>query len=155
MDLNEIKKLIDIFDKSDLNELEIDKDNSKIRLRKGGGMVESAPPVRQTVAAPLGAPKAAAAPKETTSKGKIIPEGENYVRINSPMVGTFYRSPGEGEDPYVKEGDMVRKGQVLCIVEAMKLMNEIEADVSGKIVSIVPENASPVEFDEILFVIEK
>ncbi len=154
MDLNEIKKLIDIFDKSDLNELEIDKDNSKIRLRKGGGMVEAAP-VRHSVATPPAAPKAASAPKETTSKGKVIPEGDNYVRINSPMVGTFYRSPGEGEDPYVKEGDMVQKGQVLCIVEAMKLMNEIEADVSGKIVSVVPENASPVEFDEILFVIEK
>ncbi|MBU2590740.1 MAG: acetyl-CoA carboxylase biotin carboxyl carrier protein [Nitrospinota bacterium] len=150
MDLNEIKKLIDIFEKSDLNELEIEKDNSKVRLRKGGGFIETAPAVRHAAVPAPATPKAAATPK-----GKVIPEGDNYIKINSPMVGTFYRSPGEGEDPYVKEGDMVQKGQVLCIVEAMKLMNEIEAEASGKIISIVAENAAPVEYDETLFVIEK
>lgn len=149
MDLNEIKKLINIFDKSDLSELEIEKDNSKVRLRKGGIAIESAPTISHAAAIP----KAATASQEITTKG--IPEGENYIKIDSPMVGTFYQSPGEGENPYVKEGDMVQKGQVLCIVEAMKLMNEIEAEVSGKIISILPENAAPVEYGETLFVIEK
>lgn len=88
----------------------------------------------------------------TPAEGDI--DESQYVRISSPMIGTFYRSPSPDKDPYVKVGDHVEKGQVVCVVEAMKLFNEIESEVSGKIVKIVAENAAPVEYDQTLFLVD-
>jgi len=79
---------------------------------------------------------------------------DNYYQIRSPMVGTFYRSPSPGAEPYVKEGDIVKKGQVLCIIEAMKVMNEIESDVTGRIVKVLVENGKPVEYNQPLFLVD-
>ena len=157
MDIKYIKKLIDLVNKSDLKELEVEEKGVRIRLRKedkGDGGTETsfqAPKLSEAVPTP---PKVVRHEK-SVSPGKHLPEGDQYVRVESPMVGTFYRAPKEGDVPYVQEGDTVKKGQVLCIVEAMKLMNEIQSEVSGKIVTIITENSQPVEFGEPLFIIEK
>ncbi|MFQ5559633.1 MAG: acetyl-CoA carboxylase biotin carboxyl carrier protein [Nitrospinota bacterium] len=155
MEIDDIKKLIELVDKSDLLELEIEEGGKKISLRKGDGAV-GASPVETPRSAPIGKP--AVKQEQRPAKAEhpaAIPEGDQYHKVESPMVGTFYRASAEGAAPYVKEGDQVKKGQVLCIVEAMKLMNEIESEVSGKLISILGQNAKPVEFGEPLFVIEK
>jgi acetyl-CoA carboxylase biotin carboxyl carrier protein len=164
MDLKELKRLVDLFEKSGISELEIDEKGTRVKLRKGGG---GSTEVSQQKHAPSAIlyhqaheqPPAVPHKIEEVTAGikhkKLIPQGENYVIVESPMVGTFYRSPSEVAEPYVKEGDTVEKGQVLCIVEAMKLMNEIESEAQGRIVSILVENAHPVEFGEPMFVIEK
>jgi acetyl-CoA carboxylase biotin carboxyl carrier protein len=167
MDLKELKRLVELFEKSGISELEIDEKGTKVRLRKGSGssMDVSAPKyIHHPPAHPTPPPQHKPVPFHETGTEEIpagikhkkaIPQGDNYAIVESPMVGTFYRAPSEGADPYVKEGDVVEKGQVLCIVEAMKLMNEIESEVRGRIVSILIENAHSVEFGEPMFVIEK
>lgn len=159
MDLKELKRLVDLFEKSGISELEIDEKGTRVRLRKGGGgSVEVSQHKHIPPPIPHPQPPASHKIEEGTAAikhKKPIPQGENYVIVESPMVGTFYRAPSEGAEPYVKEWDTVEKGQVLCIVEAMKLMNEIESEVRGRIVSILVENAHPVEFGEPMFVIEK
>jgi len=172
MDLKELKRLVDLFEKSGIAELEIDEKGTRVKIRKGGGgpaEVSQHKHIPTPISHPQVHERLHAAPHkpfpfhetgmEEVTAGikhkKAIPQGENYVIVESPMVGTFYRSPSEGAEPYAKEGDTVEKGQVLCIVEAMKLMNEIESEVRGRIISILVENAHPVEFGEPMFVIEK
>lgn len=158
MDLKELKRLIELFEKSSISELEIDEKGTKVRLRKGSSPVEVSPPKHTHIISPHPAAPASYKVEEVTAgikHKKAIPHGDNYAIVESPMVGTFYRAPSEGAEPYIKEGDMAEKGQVLCIVEAMKLMNEIESEVRGRIFSILVENAHPVEFGEPMFVIEK
>lgn len=160
MDLKELKRLVELFEKSSISELEIDEKGTKVRLRKGGGAVAEVSAHRHitTPPTPHQAPVAQTKTEEVTAgikHKKVIPQGDNYVIVESPMVGTFYKASSEGSAPYVKEGDVIEKGQVLCIVEAMKLMNEIESEVRGRIVSILIENAHSVEFGEPMFVIEK
>ena len=144
MDLDELKKLIRLFEKSNISEIEIEEDNKKVKLSKFSGAVPSVP-VSAAPAAAAPAPSAPAAEEEDNGK---------YHTIKSPMVGTFYRSPSEDAEPFVKEGDIVNKGQTLCVLEAMKLMNEIESDTKGKIVQIVLENGSVAEYGQVLFKIE-
>lgn len=154
MEFKDIKELIRLFDKSELNKLKIKDGEFEISMQtgfEGGTVVTTAAPSVQTVqaAAPVAAP--VAAPASTESAPAAI-SGET---INSPMVGTFYASPSPESPAFVKVGDTVKAGQTLCILEAMKIMNEVEAEFDCKIVEILVEDSNPVEYDMPLFVIEK
>ena len=141
MDLRKLKTLIDLVAESGISELEVTEENDKVRIVNKVQTVAVAP--APVVAAPVAAPAVAAADKP-------VVEG---TTVTSPMVGTFYRSPNPGADPFVKVGDKVEAGQTLCIIEAMKLLNEIEAETSGTIKEILVDNAQPVEFGQPLFII--
>jgi acetyl-CoA carboxylase biotin carboxyl carrier protein len=150
MDIKDLKVLIKMITETDITEFEMDNSDEKVAIRRGPKTeyVTVAAPAPQVFAAPqqqapIAAPAVAAVPAET---GEIV---------NSPIVGTFYRAPAPDAASYVEVGQIVEKGQVLCIVEAMKLMNEIEAEYRCKIVKICKENAQPVEFGDALFVVEK
>ncbi|MBI4665737.1 MAG: acetyl-CoA carboxylase biotin carboxyl carrier protein [Nitrospinae bacterium] len=148
MDLSELKKLIRMFEESKISELELEREGSRVRMSKGGAVVAHAPAIVHHVA-PAHAPAAPAAggqPEAATQES----ESKNHI-VRSPIVGTFYRAPSPTNPPYVEEGDIVQKGDRLCIIEAMKLMNEIESDAAGRIVKICAENGKPVEFNQPLF----
>jgi acetyl-CoA carboxylase biotin carboxyl carrier protein len=150
MNLKEIKELIDVLKDSDVTEIELEKAGTRIKIKKGAAGRERVPAPRAGELPAVEPPAQAAAPLAE-------PQGEvqkNLFVVNSPIVGTFYRAPTPDAAVYVEVGDVVKKGQILCIIEAMKLMNEIEAEVSGKIVAALVENAQPVEYGEPLFHIE-
>ena len=151
MDLRKLKTLIDLVAESGISELEVTEENDKVRIVNKVQTVAVAP--APVVAAPVAAPAVAAAPTapaEPAVADKPVVEG---TTVTSPMVGTFYRSPNPGAAPFVKVGDKVEAGQTLCIIEAMKLLNEIEAETSGTIKEILVDNAQPVEFGQPLFII--
>ena len=150
MDLKELKALFRLMEGNDVEELELEEGGKRVRIRRRspeaaahrGQVVSTAhPPVQTAAATPL-------------LPGPGGAEAAGLIPVESPMVGTFYRAPAPGAEPYVKEGDLIHKGTVLCIIEAMKLMNEIEAEVSGRIVKIPIENGQPVEFGQALFLLE-
>jgi acetyl-CoA carboxylase biotin carboxyl carrier protein len=150
MDLRKLKTLIDLVSDSNISELEITEAEGKVRIVKGG----VAAPVAYT-AAPAAAPVAAAPPPLAPAPAPAEPAAEPAGRfIKSPMVGTFYRSASPGAKPFVDVGDAVKEGEPVCIIEAMKIMNEIESDASGKIVRILCENGQAVEFGQPLFQVE-
>jgi len=153
MDLNLIKKLVKIFNASDISELEVEKDGLRIRIGKQFENV-TVPVVPQVTTQNIAQPVAEITKTGTETKITEQESTANLHEIYSPIVGTFYRAPAPDADPYVKVGDSVSKGSVLCIVEAMKLMNEIESDVNGKIVKIIADNGNPVEYNQPLFLIE-
>lgn len=156
MDLNLIKKLVKIVDTSGVTDLEIEEDGLRIRVAKKikNNLVGSQPHmIVQTESVETPTPPAAGAEGKTPAEKSEEPT-DNFHDINSPIVGTFYRAPAPDADPYVQVGDSVSPGTVLCVVEAMKLMNEIESDVSGKVVKILVENGKPVEYNQPLFFIE-
>ena len=155
MDLRKIKKLIDLLEESNLAELEIKEGEEIVRLsRMPKGMVAAAPvaaaPAVRYDAPAATAPVAASAPAAPASGGKVLPDG--HV-VKSPMVGTFYASANPESAPFVKVGQSVKAGDTLGIIEAMKMFNQIEADVSGKVLAVLVGNGEPVEFDEPMFVI--
>ena len=149
MDLRKLKKLIDLVQESGISELEVTEGEEKVRIAKQttaapvAHQVYAAAPVAHA-AAPTAAPAAAAAPEPALPEGHVV---------KSPMVGTCYRASSPDAKPFVEVGDSVKQGQTLCIIEAMKLLNEIESDASGVIKAILVENGQPVEFGEPLFVI--
>jgi len=154
MDLQYLKKLIRMVEQSGIDELELDEEGTKIRIarnqRSPGPPLQAAPVIVQpSPAQPSQADGAAGgakpAPKEPEKK---------YHEVKSPIVGTFYRAPAPDADPYIEVGGVIQRGSVLCIIEAMKLMNEIESDVGGRVVKILVENAQPVEYNQTLFLIE-
>jgi acetyl-CoA carboxylase biotin carboxyl carrier protein len=145
MDLKELKALVRLMEGADLEELEVAEGDRRIRIRRRSG---DGLPVIRTGASAQGGAKSVAAPTIAT------PDTAGLVPIESPMVGTFYRAPAPGAEPYVKEGDSIQKGTVVCIVEAMKLMNEIESEVAGRIARVAAENGKPVEFGQPLFWVE-
>jgi acetyl-CoA carboxylase biotin carboxyl carrier protein len=147
MDLKELKALLRLMEGNDVEELEVEEGGRRVRIRRRSGDGTPATLVRSGQPGQPGA-KFAAGPVGAAM------ETAGLVPIESPMVGTFYRAPAPGADPYVKEGDLIQKGTVVCIVEAMKLMNEIESEVGGRIVKIVVENGKPVEFGQALFLVE-
>jgi acetyl-CoA carboxylase biotin carboxyl carrier protein len=160
VDLKELRMLFKLMAESDIAELEVDHGGEKIRVKRGAGAGPAVAPTFIPVPAAPGLPaqNAAAAPPAAGAQAPApaaapAPAG-NYRSITSPMVGTFYRSPAPDAAPYVEVGSVVKKGQTLCIIEAMKLMNEIEAELDGKIVAILVENGQPVEYGEELFRIE-
>jgi acetyl-CoA carboxylase biotin carboxyl carrier protein len=136
---------------NDVEELEFEDQGRRIRIRRRSGQMVASPAVPMA-AAPVVTPAAMAASMPTPVAP--APETTGLIPVQSPMVGTFYRAPAPGADPYVKEGDVVQKGTVLCIIEAMKLMNEIEAEAKGRVARILVENAQPVEFGQTLFLLE-
>ena len=151
MDIKDLKQLITIVTASDITEFEIETQEEKISIKRGSQqVVQMAAPA--PVYAPAPAPVAAAPAAAPAATVDAEPAGD---KITSPIVGTFYRAPAPDADPYAEVGQVVEKGQVLCIVEAMKLMNEIEAEFRCKIVKICKENAQPVEYGDPLFIVEK
>jgi len=160
MDIRKVKKLIEMLEESNLTEIEIVEGEESVRLNRGGGyampqpvpqfMVQApaSPPPAAAVSSP--APQAAAGVAEPATAKDDVPEGE---MLRSPMVGTFYASPSPEADPFVSLGQKVSEGETLCIIEAMKMFNQIEAEVSGTVVAILAESGQPVEFDQPLFVI--
>lgn len=166
MEFKEIQDLLKLINKSTLTDVEIERQDFKLRVQRrlpenvtynmvqpGQQMVQ--PAVAVQPAAPVAAPPAQEpAEKKAAEAAEPAPEKTNYVEFRSPIIGTFYRSAGPESEPYVKVGDSVSTGQVLCIIEAMKLFNEIESEINGKIIKILAENAQPVEYDQPLFLIE-
>jgi len=154
MDPKEIKALIKIVEESNIDELEVGRWWKKVRIRKNGQFGVQPFPHMTTVSLPREHAEQEEVKKEAAAETKPGKES-SYYEVKSPMVGTFYRAPSPDSEPYINEGDRVRTGQVLCIVEAMKLMNEIESEVNGTIVKILVENAQPVEYNQPLFLIER
>ena len=159
MNLKELKELIEMLKNTDVSELEIERSGVKVRIRKGGDVTfhPSLPRMEYPPAA-IVAPvvpeseKAAPAADKTSA---AAPAPANQTKVTSPIVGTFYRASSPDKPSYVEVGDTVKKGQVLCIIEAMKLMNEIESEAAGKVVQALVENGQPVEYGQPLFVIEQ
>ena len=151
-DIEEIRDLADLFDQRGLTELEFENENIRVRLAKTvtGSFVPSAQPL--AVSAPVAAAHDPTASAEPASSGA---PGSDLHKITSPIVGTFYRASGPDKEPYVSEGSKVTPDTVVCIVEAMKLMNEIQAETSGEVIEIYVENGQPVEFGQPLFGIRK
>lgn len=145
----QIQDLIDLLRRNNLTELELERQDVRIRVRYEAGVKPVSTSVQEAVPSPS---QQAAHPAATASQSAEGPA--TIVTITSPIVGTFYRSPSPDADPYVEEGDFVKKGQVLCIVEAMKLMNEIESEVDGRIVKILAESTKSVEYGQALFQID-
>ena len=155
MDIKDLKLLIKMITETDITEFELDNSEEKIVIRRGPKTeyISVAAPVPQMYSAPQQASVPAALP--STASAAPAAAAESGETVNSPIVGSFYRAPAPDAAPYVEVGQVVEKGQVLCIVEAMKLMNEIEAEFRCKIVKICKENAQAVEFGDPLFVVER
>jgi acetyl-CoA carboxylase biotin carboxyl carrier protein len=163
MDLKSIQALIELVNNSNIGEVKLEQGNFKLSIRhkdynpKGMVAVTTAP--ASSMSAPISA--APATPAPTTAKEEVAEEAApkvaadtSYVTVKSPMIGTFYRSSSPDKDPFVKVGDRIEKGNVLCIIEAMKLFNEIESEISGTVVKVLVDNSSPVEYDQPLFLID-
>jgi acetyl-CoA carboxylase biotin carboxyl carrier protein len=154
MNLKDIKELIEMLKDTDISELELERSGVKVRLRKGGDVTfHPAMPRMEYPPANITAPAMAEISAPAAEKA-AEPAKANQIKVTSPIVGTFYRANAPDKPSYVEIGDVVKKGQVLCIIEAMKLMNEIESEAAGKIVQILLENGEPVEYGQPLFVIE-
>jgi acetyl-CoA carboxylase biotin carboxyl carrier protein len=152
MDLRKLKTLIDLVSESNVSELEITEAEGKVRIVKGGpAVVQSAQPPLQM---PQAAPAAALAPAAPVAPVAAAPEAPKGHTVKSPMVGTFYRASAPGAKSFVEVGSQVKEGETVCIIEAMKILNEIEADKAGTITQILVENGQAVEYGQPLFVIE-
>jgi oxaloacetate decarboxylase alpha subunit len=157
MNLKEIKELIELMKNTDISELEIERSGVKVRLRKGGDVTfhPSMPRMEYPPSAIVAPAVTVVPPAAAIAEKAAEPVKTNIINVTAPIVGTFYRASSPDKPPYVEVGDVVKKGQVLCIIEAMKLMNEIECEGAGKIVQILVESGSPVEYGQPLFVIEQ
>lgn len=154
MDINLIKRLIRVVEKSDITEFSVEEGELKIKISKVNNTAQQTIVQPQIVqAAPQNIPQTSEPVVQVSSANPEV--SGNFYEIKSPIVGTFYRAPAPDADPYVQIGDSINEGTVLCIVEAMKLMNEIESDVNGKIVKFLVDNGTPVEYNQPLFLIEK
>ena len=151
MDLKELKALLRLMEGNDVEELEVEEGGRRVHIRRRP-VPGRVPPAAMNPAPP--AATSAAATASPLSPMAAAAETAGLIPVESPMVGTFFRAPAPGAEPYVKEGDLIQKGTVVCIIEAMKLMNEIEAEVKGRIARILAENGQPVEFGQRLFLIE-
>lgn len=155
MDLREIQALIKFVSTNAVDEVEISRKDFKLLIRKNPAQVVTAtvaaPVAQQVIAAPA---VSAVASAPVASAPVAVPVADNLITIKSPMVGTFYRSSNPETPSFVNVGDEVKSGKVVCIIEAMKLFNEIESEINGKIVKVLVDNASPVEYDQPLFLVE-
>jgi len=148
VNIKEIKEMISLMNENNLLELEIEKEGMRIRLKKCSSGLEG------SLSGPIVIEKQAIAPAHHGAEEKSAAAPAKTVEIKAPMVGTFYRAPSPEAPPYVEAGQLVDSGQVICIIEAMKLMNEIKSEVKGKIIEILVDNAEPVEFGQPMFLIE-
>tara|TARA_B100001750_G_scaffold209460_1_gene189378 strand:+ start:2023 stop:2466 length:444 start_codon:yes stop_codon:yes gene_type:complete len=145
MNIKEIQDIINFIKKTDLDDVSIETENYKIRVKKNNAEVTE---LKEKKKIPV---------KIDNDETKLIEESEiktNHITIKSPMIGTLYRSPNPESEPYINEGDTINAGQTICIIEAMKLFNEIESEFSGKVIKILVDDTSPVEFDQPLFIID-
>lgn len=153
MDIQLVKKLVQLVNDNQIGELKIEEENFKITIKHKDFIAH------QTVAAPT-ISNPAIAPSPIALNEKIPPSQEqttptgNFLTVKAPMIGTFYRASSPDKEPFVKVGDTIKKGDVLCVIEAMKLFNEIQSEVSGKVVKVMVDNAQAVEYDQALFLIE-
>ena len=159
MNFKQIQQLIKFVSKTDVAEVNIENNNFKINIKGSKSKVNeaSAPIVQQSVPIPIPTPQPVVIQTPKSKPDKVedsVSANDSYKTIKSPIIGTFYRKPSPDKDVFVNVGDTVKEGDTLCVIEAMKLFNEIESDFSGKIVKILVEDASPVEFDQPLFLIE-
>tara|TARA_B100000963_G_scaffold306424_1_gene281089 strand:- start:36 stop:530 length:495 start_codon:yes stop_codon:yes gene_type:complete len=162
MNFKQIQQLIKFVSKTDVNEVNIENNNFKINIK--GSKKHAGEPVAHVIQQPPSIQPIPSQPIPSQQESKIVEEhsvikdtltsDDNYYTVKSPIIGTFYRKPSPDKDVFVSVGDSINEGQTLCVIEAMKLFNEIESDVSGKIVKILVEDSSPVEFDQPLFLIE-
>jgi acetyl-CoA carboxylase biotin carboxyl carrier protein len=155
LDLKELKEILQILDEKEITEFELEQDGVKLRIRKASSTNHAAAPAPAPLA-PVTLPAAVPAPSAAPAVVAALeppPEAEGQTVVKSPIVGTFYRSPDPNAPPFVSVGDRVRVGQVLCIIEAMKLMNEIEAEVAGEVLKVHRENGQPVQYGDPLFTI--
>jgi acetyl-CoA carboxylase biotin carboxyl carrier protein len=166
MEIKEIRQLIKLVESADISEIEIEEEGRKLRISKNSKydretvVMNPAPMMAYPSQVPPMAPPLPAGelPESTSPDASAAPmeaPGSEFQEVRSPMVGTFYRSPAPDADPYIEVGQNITVGQTLCIIEAMKLMNEIESDFTGKISKILVENAQPVEYNQVMFLIEK
>jgi len=166
MNYKEIQELLKMINRSDITEFKIKEGDFSLSIKANRGLdnpvivqqVQTSQPVQVPIVAPptISAP-VVSAPTEASPKAneaEVKSTDADLITIKSPIVGTFYRSASPDKPPFIKIGDTIKQGQVVCIVEAMKLFNEIESDVSGKVVKIMTEDASPVEYDQVLFLID-
>jgi acetyl-CoA carboxylase biotin carboxyl carrier protein len=158
MDIKDIQNLIRFVSKAEVAEVSIKQDDIEIKIKTLASVPAQVASqqyyVPQAPAAFAPQVPAAAPTNNSTETTVAADENSNYVTIKSPMIGTFYRSAGPGKEPFIAVGDSINSGKVLCIVEAMKLFNEIESEISGKIVKILVDDASPVEYDQPLFLVD-
>lgn len=155
MKAKEIQELIDYISNSGLAEVKIKTDEFELSIKKySEAPAHRQVEVTQAPAQPAQAPVAAAAAAAPAPTPAAEPANSNLVEIKSPMIGTFYLTANPDADPFVKEGDSIKVGQTVCIIEAMKLFNEIEAEISGKIVKVLVNNSTPVEYDQPLFLVD-
>ncbi|NIL95116.1 MAG: acetyl-CoA carboxylase biotin carboxyl carrier protein [Woeseiaceae bacterium] len=155
MDIRKVKKLIELLDESGIAEIEITEGEESVRISRHAQGVPAAPPAPVAIAAPAPAPAAPpAAPEAAPAPAPAEADEEGFL-VTAPMVGTFYAASSPGAAPYVQVGDRVNEGDTLCIIEAMKMMNQIEADVSGVVKSIRVQNGEPVEYGQTLLVIDQ
>jgi acetyl-CoA carboxylase biotin carboxyl carrier protein len=155
MNQKELKELVEFLIEKDITEFELERGDVKVRIKRGTPeAAPSSPAERIIVQAPAAAPQIPAPPAAAPAPAPApAPVQEELHMVRSPIVGTYYESPSPGSPPFVKPGDMVETGQIICIVEAMKLMNEIEADASGEIVKMLVANGQPIEYGQELFAI--
>ena len=157
MDLKEIQNLIKFVAKSGTSEVRLETDDFKITIKTGSG--DSGTTVVQQTAVPMQQPTIAAVPQEVApvqaaTPSEAVSEDSKYITVKSPIIGTFYRKPSPDKPLFVEVGQTVAEGDVLCVIEAMKLFNEIESEISGKIVKVLVDDATPVEFDQPLFLVD-
>lgn len=154
MNLEEIKDLIKLVSKSGLGKVEIEREGFRISIKGSQTepiMYQAAPVATAPIAA---APVVTNVAPTTTENNENSNENSKYITVKSPMIGTFYRTPGPDKDAFVNVGDTIQKGDKVCIIEAMKTFNEIEAEISGKIIKVLVDNASPVDYDQPLFLVD-
>ena len=153
MNTKEIQDIINFIKKTDLDDVSIETENYKIRVKKNSSSISEKVVHKSEI--PKIIEKKETVVEDTTTKSSTTEEkASNNIIIKSPMIGTFYRSPNPESDPFVSEGDTIKPGQTICIIEAMKLFNEIESEVTGKVVKVLANDSSPVEFDQPLFEID-
>lgn len=155
MDIKQIQELVKLINKTSIGEITIEENGKKITIKQKNDPVQNIIAAAPTMAsAPVAPQPAPAAPVSIASPKSETSKTDNYVTIKSPMIGTFYRQSGPGKPIFVNVGDEVGPGKVVCIIEAMKLFNEIESDIKGRIVKVLVEDASPVEYDQPLFLVD-
>ncbi|MBN2244701.1 MAG: acetyl-CoA carboxylase biotin carboxyl carrier protein [Candidatus Aminicenantes bacterium] len=150
IDYNELRKLIDLMDEKDLNQFELEVEGFKIMISRG----QSQPAVKNISAVPMSTLPTAERPEETPGEIPLEKPSDSIYYIRSPMVGTFYRAPNPSSPPFIEAGEPVKKNQIVSIIEAMKLMNEIESDVDGVVEEILVENGKPVEYGQKLIAVK-
>lgn len=157
MDILDIKTLMETFSTSEICDFELELEEQGVRIwmtKCSGEKLEVASPAAVPVSSANPAPAAVQEPSTYAEQNLTEEISDKLIEVTSPMIGTFYRAPSPTSDPYVVEGDLIKEGQTLCIIEAMKLMNEFESEYSGKIAKILVENGQPVEYGEPLFLLE-